>query len=102
MHIISRSTLRSYVQEHVDAKDWLEAWWNCASKRKWENLHAVRLDYPSADHVGCCLVFNVKGNKYRLVARVTYANQWTKGTLLIKRFMTHAEYDKDDWKKVCG
>ena len=102
MHVISRPTLTRYIQDHADAKSWLEVWWNCASKRQWHNLHEVREDYPSADQVNCCLIFNVKGNKYRLTARVSYANQWTRGTLLIKHFMTHAEYDKDNWKKDCS
>jgi mRNA interferase HigB len=64
-------------------------------------LLAVRSVYPAADQVECCLVFDVKGNKHRLIWRVTYANQWQRGTLLVKHFLTHADYDKNDWKEDC-
>ncbi len=52
--------------------------------------------YASADQVGSCLVFNIRGNG--LICRVAYANQCVKGTLFVKHFLTHAEYDKDAWK----
>ena len=72
-----------------------------AGRARWQDLHDVRSDYPSADQVNCCLVFNARGHKYRLVVRVTYANQWQRGTLLVKHFLTHAEYDKEGWKQDC-
>jgi len=40
-------------------------------------------------------VFNIRGNNYRLICGVAYANRWVKGTLFVKLFLTHAEYDKD-------
>jgi mRNA-degrading endonuclease HigB of HigAB toxin-antitoxin module len=51
--------------------------------------------------VDCCLVFNIRGNHYRLICRVSYANPWTSGTFYLKHFLTHAEYDEDRWKKDC-
>ena len=61
----------------------------------------MRVAYPSADPVDCCLVFNVGGNRYCLICRVTYANEWQRGTLLFKHLLTHAEYDKNRWRKDC-
>lgn len=52
--------------------------------------------------VGSCLVFNVCGNNYRLICGVTYANAWARGTLYVKHFLTHADYDKGKWKADCG
>ena len=46
-------------------------------------------------------MFNVCGTKFRFIVKVSYANQWTGGTLFVKHFLTHAEYDKDRWKKDC-
>jgi mRNA interferase HigB len=59
--------------------------------------------------VGQCLVFDVRGNNYRLIATVAWARKVVgsgppktiNGTLYIKHFLTHAEYDKDDWKGCC-
>lgn len=101
MHVISRKRLKEAAQRHRDASNWLDGWWNVASKAHWENLHDVRRVYASADQVGCCLVFNACGNRYRLICRVSYANRWTRGTLLVKHFLTDAEYDKGGWQKDC-
>jgi mRNA interferase HigB len=101
MHIIARPAIDDAINRHADAAKWLCNWWRIASTERWENLLGVRHVYPATDQVDCCLVFDVKGNKYRLICRVTYANQWQRGTLLVKHFLTHAEYDKIDWKKDC-
>jgi mRNA interferase HigB len=101
MHVISRRAIDAAIQQHSDAAEWLNAWWKRACKARWESLHDVRIDYASADQVDCCLVFNVRGNKYRFICRVTYADQWTRGTLLVKHFLTHAEYDKNKWIRDC-
>jgi mRNA interferase HigB len=101
MHIIARPALRRAMDKHPNAGGWLKRWWKVASTQRWRNLLAVRRVYPATDQVGCCLVFNVKGNQFRLICRVTYSNPWQKGTLLVKHFLTHAEYDRDTWKEDC-
>jgi mRNA interferase HigB len=101
MHIIARPLVHRAARTHADAAEWLWAWWAVASRARWENLEHVRRAYPSADQVDCCLVFDARGNRYRLVCRVTYANRWQRGTLLVKRFLTHAEYDRNLWRKDC-
>jgi mRNA interferase HigB len=101
MHIIARPAISQAINRHQDVGHWLNQWWKVASVQRWESLSHVRGTYPATDQVDCCLVFNVRGNKYRLICRVTYANQWQRGTLLVKHFLTHAEYDRDDWKEDC-
>jgi mRNA interferase HigB len=101
MHIISRPAIVEAGQQHSDAAEWLRRWWGDAAAARWESLHDVRTNYPASDQVGNCLIFNARGNKYRLICRVTYANAWQRGTLLVKHFLTHAEYDKESWKKDC-
>lgn len=101
MHIISRRGIDAAIKRHPDAADWLNAWWSRASLARWESLHDVRRDYAAVDQVQRCLIFNVRGNRYRFICRVTYARQWTRGTLFVKHFLTHAEYDKDPWIKDC-
>ena len=101
MHVIARPRLEQARRDHPDASSWLNAWWVVATHAEWHSLEEVRSSYASADQVECCLVFDVRGNRYRLICRVSYANRWQRGTLLIKHFLTHTEYDKDKWKKDC-
>ena len=101
MHIIARRAIREAARRHPEAANWLTVWWQHASRARWENVHDVRADYPAADQVEHCLVFNVRGNRFRLVCRVTYANEWQRGTLFVKHFLTHAEYDRGRWRKEC-
>jgi mRNA interferase HigB len=101
MHIIARRAIIDAGQRHPYAASWLTRWWADAARARWENLGDVRQNYPSADEVNSCLIFNVRGNRYRLICRVTYSNEWQRGTLLVKHFLTHAEYDKNQWKKDC-
>ncbi|MBS0210191.1 MAG: type II toxin-antitoxin system HigB family toxin [Planctomycetes bacterium] len=101
MHIIAQPAIKTAQQRHPAARSWLDNWWLVAGKAAWVRLADVRLVYPTADEVGQCLVFDVRGNDFRLICRVTYANRWTEGTLLIKHFLTHAEYDKNKWCQDC-
>ncbi len=101
MHIIARRAIIDAGQRHPDAQNWLMRWWTDAAHARWESLEDVRHNYPSADQVNNCLILNVRGNRYHLICRVTYANEWQRGTLLVKHFLTHAEYDKNQWKKDC-
>ena len=101
MHIIARPAINEAMDRHADAAAWLKRWWKVAGTQRWQNLQAVRSVYSATDQVDCCLVFNVRGNRYRLICRVTYANQWQQGSLLVKHFLTHAEYDRDAWKEDC-
>lgn len=71
---------------------WMRGW-KLLAKPTGESYNEVLETYASADQVGSCLVFNIRGNKYRLICGVAYANRWVKGTLFVKHFLTHAEYD---------
>ena len=102
MHIIARPAIEEAIGRHADAATWLRNWWRVASAERWGSLADVRATYPATDQVECCLVFDSRGNTYRLICRVTYANEWQRGTLLVKRFLTHAEYDRGNWKGDCA
>lgn len=101
MNVISRPAIREAQRRHPDATDWLENWWQVAKLARWQSLHDVRVTYPATDQVGQCLVFNVRGNKYRFIVRVKYASEGRGGTLFIKHLLTHAEYNKGLWKGDC-
>ena len=66
-----------------------------------ESAEHVRVPYPATDQVGRCLVFNVRGKTYRFIVGVRYATDDHGGTLFVKHFLTHAEYNKEAWKREC-
>jgi mRNA interferase HigB len=101
VNIISRPAIRRAQQAHPDAAEWLENWWQVAKAAQWQNLQDVRVPYPATDQVGRCLVFNVRGNTYRFIVGVRYATSDHGGTLFVKHFLTHAEYNKEAWKREC-
>ena len=79
------------------AESALSAWYRVAKEADWSNLAEVREVYPHADPVGRYTVFNIHGNRYRLIARVNYEYR----RIYIRHIMTHKEYDKGDWKNGC-
>ena len=72
MHIISYRRLREYICVHVDCRDALDSWFKIASKARWSNLVEVQTVFPTAESVGNFTVFNIKGNKYRLIVSIDY------------------------------
>lgn len=94
MHVISRKKLVEFWRRHPKAEQPLKAWFNRAKKAKWMRFGDVLGDYNSADQVGRFVVFNVGGNKYRLITVIHYNRQ----KVYIRHVLTHQEYDQDDWK----
>lgn len=97
MRVIAKRTLREFYQQpnHEDAKGPLEAWHSEAIKADWPTPHAIKAHVGTASIIDDSLVvFNIAGNKYRLVVDVDYVRQ----AMFIKFIGTHAEYDKLDLK----
>lgn len=61
----------------------------------WNSLESIRRSFPNTDMVGALAIFNIRGNNYRLIVRMVFRSQ----TIYVKEFQTHAEYDKEHWKK---
>lgn len=101
MHIIARPILRTFYQKHPDARDWLNAWWKNVSHARWEAPDDVKAAYGSVDRVGECYVFDVRQNRYRLIVKMVFAYKQNDGTVFIKHILTHADYDKELWKRDC-
>jgi mRNA interferase HigB len=94
MHVISYRRLREYGEKHSDYREALDNWYKIANKAVWSKLIEIQSVFPTAEAVGNFTVFNIKGNKYRLIASIDYEMQ----LIYIKYVLTHAEYDKEDWK----
>jgi mRNA interferase HigB len=94
MHIITRSRLVKFWEKHPDSKTSLRLWHKLTITANWQSFVELREVFASADQVGNFTIFNVGGNKYRLIAFLDYTSQ----KVFIRHILTHAEYDKDDWK----
>ena len=102
MRVISKSRLRQFweVPGCEDSRGPLQAWYTHVSDRSvnWRNWSDVRISFGNADLVGNCVVFNIGGNKYRLIVRILYPSR----KVFILKVMTHKEYDQGAWKEDCG
>lgn len=93
--VIARSVLIKKAEGHADAKNALNLWLKVAKTSAWQSLKDIRRTFPATDMVGPLAIFNVRGNNYRLIVRMVFERQ----RIYIKEFLTHAEYDKEDWRK---
>lgn len=94
MRIITKRRLTDFYKQHADAKNSLLAWHKNTNAAAWQNLVELRETFPSADLVSNFIVFNIGGNKYRLIVYIDYQD----GIVFIRHILTHVEYDRDDWK----
>jgi mRNA interferase HigB len=90
MQILSKRALRLFWEKHPQAEAPLKTWFAVTSKARWANFVELQQSLNSADQVGDSrVIFNIGGNKYRLVARVSYQY----GRVMVKFIGTHKEYD---------
>lgn len=90
MRIIAKKALVEFYTKHADAETALEDWHTKATDAQWENFAQLKKTFNSADNVGNKrIVFNIKGNSYRLIALVLFRI----GTVYVRFIGTHREYD---------
>lgn len=94
MHIITRKRLIEFARIHPDARAPLNAWFTIVRKTDYTFFTDLRLTFPSADQVGRFTVFNIGGNKFRLIAAIHY----NRKKIYIRHVLTHAEYDRGAWR----
>ncbi len=95
MHIITRKRLNEFAVQHPEAKSGLEHWYRLIKPASFHSFAELRATFPNADRVGKLTVFNVGGNKARVVAAVHYNRQ----RVYVRAVLTHADYDKGTWKE---
>jgi len=95
MHVISRKKLKEAALRHPDVEAALDAWFRIAKHALWQDLTDVRKTFATADAVERWTVFNIKGNKYRLITEVNYRFR----RVYIRHVLTHTEYDREKWKR---
>lgn len=95
MHIITRKRLNDFATAHTDVKSGLRHWYILMKTRTFSSLAELHTVFPNADQVGKLTVFNIGGNKARLIAAIHYNRQ----KVYIRAILTHAEYDEGKWKE---
>jgi mRNA interferase HigB len=97
MHVIHKRPLKEFWQRHRDVQGALEAWLAHVERAEWDGSADVVADYRAADILpGDRVVFNLKGNQYRLVARIRYSSR----VVYVRFIGTHQEYDRIDATEV--
>jgi mRNA interferase HigB len=94
MRIIALRRLREFWARHPDAESSLRSWYQVARQASWQRFLDVRTVYGNADQVGKFTIFNIAGNKYRMITVIHF----NTGRVYVRRILTHAEYDRGAWK----
>ncbi len=94
MHVISRKALKLFWESYQDSEIALLRWFKIMGKTQFDDFAALRRTFPSADKVGSTVVFNIGGNKYRLITIIHF----NRRKVYIRHVLTHKQYDKGDWK----
>lgn len=94
MKIISNRALRDFAADHPHAEDPLQGWRRVIEKNRFPHWAALKAAFNTVDRVGEWVVFDIGGNKYRLIAYIRFDKQ----ILYIKAVLTHHDYDKGAWK----
>lgn len=94
MKLISNRPLREFAERHPDAAVPFQAWRRLIESGSFGHFAALRTTFASADKVGERYVFNIGGNKYRLIASIAFSVL----TVWVKAVLTHAEYAQESWK----
>ena len=95
MHIITRKRLNDFAHDHPDTRTALDHWYQNMKRRNFASLAEVHSVFPTADKVGKLTVFNIGGNKARLITAIHY----NRRKVYIRAVLTHEEYDQNQWKE---
>ena len=95
MHIITRKRLNEFAQKHPDTKASLGHWYKLMKRENFRSFVELQTAFPHADQVRKLTIFNIGGNKARLIAAIHYNRQ----KIYIRAVLTHDEYDKGRWKE---
>ena len=95
VHIITRKRLLEFVKRHPHCSTALDSWYRIVKRTDFKSFAELRQTFPSADKVGNLTVFNIGGNKARLIAAIHYNTH----RVYIRHFLTHKEYDRGYWRE---
>jgi mRNA interferase HigB len=93
VRIISKAAISEFTARRPEAVEPLMHWYRVAKRAAWKNIAEVRQEFPHADTADDFTVFNIAGNKYRLITVIRY--RWQ--LIYIRAILTHAEYSRGRW-----
>lgn len=97
MRVLAKRTLRDFWELNPDSEQQLLVWFREASKAEWNNPNEIKAQYTSASVLkNSKVVFNICGNKYRLIVEINFARKW----VFIRFIGTHSEFDKIDANNI--
>ncbi|MCC7521726.1 MAG: type II toxin-antitoxin system HigB family toxin [Flavobacteriaceae bacterium] len=95
--IFSKSTLRAFWEVHIESEQYLKTWYETVKNADWKSPNDVKLTYANASILkNSRIVFNIKGNSFRLIAKFNFEKQW----VFIRFIGTHQDYDQIDAETV--
>jgi mRNA interferase HigB len=94
MKLISNRALREFAEQHPHAGQALQGWRQVIEKNHFANWAELKKAFNSVDKIRDKTIFDIGGNKYRIIAHVRFEKQ----ILYVKAVLTHEDYAKDDWK----
>ena len=95
MHVITRKRLNEFAEKYPETENALADWYRLIKQNNFSNLAELKMLFSSADKVGKLTVFNIGGNKIRLIAAIHY----NRRKVYIRAVLTHKEYDAQKWKE---
>ena len=95
MHVLSKKALREFWEQYPDSEEPLRRWFRIADKNDFRNFAELRATFGSADRVDDLIVFNIGGNKYRLIVAIHF----NRRKIFVRQVLTHADYDRGGWNK---
>lgn len=95
MHVISQTRLKQFWRNHPTAEASLRYWYKLTTQHRWQSFSDVCQTFPRADKVKNFVVFDIGGNNFRLITYIDFK----QSKVFIRNVLTHAEYDKENWKK---
>jgi mRNA interferase HigB len=95
MHIITRKRIKEFIEKYPDSQSSLETWYQIVRHANYDTFNELKQHFSSADYVDGYVVFNISGNKYRLIAVVHF----NRKKVYIRNILTHPEYDRNKWRR---
>ena len=95
MHVITRKRLNEFAERYPEVRNALAQWYYLIKQNNFNSFAELRSVFSSADQLGKLTVFNIGGNKARLIAAIHY----NRKKVYIRAILTHEEYDEDKWKE---
>lgn len=95
MHVITRKRLNKFAERFPETNNALASWYRQMKAGRFSTIEEIREIFPTADKVGKLTVFNVGGNKVRIITAIHY----NRRKVYIRAVVTHTEYDAGKWKE---